>query len=84
MMNTQVVNDKELKAIDCTHFIDGRYFTPENAKTFNNINPATERVIGTVTEGGQEEIDLAVNAARKALNGPWKTITLHERSKNYT
>jgi len=70
-----------IKPIDCLHFIDGKYVPSLNGKTFDNINPATEEKLGFVAEGGKEEIDLAVKAARKALNGPWKTMTTQERSK---
>jgi aminomuconate-semialdehyde/2-hydroxymuconate-6-semialdehyde dehydrogenase len=65
---------------DCLHFIDGKYQASKNEKTFQNINPATEEVIGTVAEGGKSEIDRAVAAARRALNGPWKKITSAERA----
>ncbi|GGG01104.1 aldehyde dehydrogenase [Paenibacillus abyssi] len=67
------------KAIDCLHFIDGQYAASQNGKTFDNVNPATGKVIGTVAEGGKEEIDLAVAAAKRALNGPWKKMTTHDR-----
>lgn len=69
----------EKKAIDCQHFIDGQYVPSGNGKTYVNINPATEEPLGTVAEGGKEEIDRAVAAAKKALNGPWKKMTSHER-----
>ncbi len=65
---------------DCLHFIDGKYQASKNEKTFQNINPATEEVIGTVAEGGKSEIDCAVKAARRALNGPWKNMTSAERA----
>ncbi|GAB7389165.1 aldehyde dehydrogenase [Bacillaceae bacterium] len=68
------------KAIDCLHFIDGKYMASRNGKTFQNINPATEEVLGTVAEGGKEEVDLAVAAAKRALNGPWKTMSAHDRA----
>lgn len=71
----------ETKTMDCLHFINGKYCSSVDHKTFENINPATEEVIGTVAEGGKKEIDLAVAAARKALNGPWKEISTQERSK---
>lgn len=69
----------EKKTMDCLHWIDGKYVESANGKTFVNINPATEEVLGTVAEGGKEEIDRAVAAARKALNGPWKKMTTQER-----
>lgn len=66
---------------DCLHFIDGKFVPSANGRTFLNINPATGEVLGEVAEGGKEEVDRAVAAARKALNGPWKKLTLQERSK---
>jgi aminomuconate-semialdehyde/2-hydroxymuconate-6-semialdehyde dehydrogenase len=70
----------QVKPIDSLHFIDGKYVPSLDGKTFENINPATEQVIGTVAEGSQKEIDLAVSAAKRALNGPWKTMTSHNRA----
>lgn len=67
--------------INCLHFINGQFVESDNKRTFDNINPATEEVIGTVAEGGKKEVDYAVSAAKRALNGPWKNITLTERSK---
>lgn len=67
--------------IDCQHFINGKFVSSQNNKTFKNINPATEEVLGVVAEGGKQEVDYAVSAARRALDGAWKTKTLQERSK---
>lgn len=77
-MSKSVLN-AETGALDCLHFIDGRYVSSANEKTFDNINPATGKVLGKVAEGGKTEIDLAVAAARKALKGPWKTMTTNDR-----
>ncbi|WP_394583357.1 aldehyde dehydrogenase [Cytobacillus firmus] len=73
--------EARIKAINCQHFINGQFVDSKNQKTFENINPATEEVLGTVAEGGKEEVDYAVAAARRALKGPWKNTTLQERSK---
>jgi len=73
--------ETKVKAINCLHFINGQFVESQNHKTFENINPATEEVLGTVAEGGKEEVDFAVRAAKRALNGPWKKMTLVERSK---
>lgn len=77
----ELVTKTKVQAIDCRHFIDGQYVEIEEGKAFENINPATEEVLGLVAEGGAEEVDVAVKAARKALKGPWKDVTLEERSK---
>jgi aminomuconate-semialdehyde/2-hydroxymuconate-6-semialdehyde dehydrogenase len=78
-MSGQTTLEKNVKAFDCKHFINGQYLTSKSGKTFDNINPATQEVLGKVSEGGKEEIDLAVAAARRALNGPWKKMTSHDR-----
>ncbi len=76
-----MITKTKVQAIDCRHYIDGKFVELNKEKSFENINPATEEVLGLVAEGGKEEVDAAVAAARKALNGPWKTMTLQERSK---
>jgi aminomuconate-semialdehyde/2-hydroxymuconate-6-semialdehyde dehydrogenase len=78
-MQTQTIVENNVKPFDCNHFINGQYLDSKSGKTFDNINPATGEVLGKVSEGGKEEIDLAVAAARRALNGPWKKMTSHER-----
>ncbi|MGG1559456.1 aldehyde dehydrogenase [Geobacillus thermoleovorans] len=78
-MKTEVVASEKVKAFDCQHFINGRFLPSQSGKMFQNINPATREVIGTVCEGGKEEIDLAVAAAKRALSGPWKRMTTGER-----
>ncbi|WP_054711685.1 aldehyde dehydrogenase [Bacillus sp. JCM 19041] len=70
-----------MTGIDCKNFINGKYTDAVSTRTFENINPATEEVLGTVAEGSKEDVDLAVKAARRALNGRWKTMPLAERSK---
>ncbi len=68
-----------VKPIDCLHFINGEFVPSGNGAVFENINPATEEVLGTVALGGKEEIELAVAAAKEALKGPWKKMTATER-----
>ncbi|MDR4946909.1 aldehyde dehydrogenase [Neobacillus cucumis] len=73
--------ETRVRAINCLHFINGQFVESQNQKTFENINPATEEVLGTVAEGGKEEVNYAVAAARRALNGKWKTMGVGQRSK---
>ncbi|SFE89705.1 aldehyde dehydrogenase [Alteribacillus iranensis] len=77
-MQVKEIPKNKVEAINCFHFIDGEFVSSDTQ--FQNINPATEEVLGTVEEGGKKEVDRAVKAARKALNGEWKTITNRERS----
>ncbi|MET3916971.1 aldehyde dehydrogenase (NAD+) [Variovorax sp. OAS795] len=52
-------------------FINGRHEPARSGKTFQTINPATGKVLAEVADGGAEDIDLAVRAARRAFEGPW-------------
>jgi acyl-CoA reductase-like NAD-dependent aldehyde dehydrogenase len=61
-----------------SNLIDGELVT--TAGTMDVINPATEEVVGQVPAAGQDELDRAVAAARRAFQS-WKTTTPEERQK---
>ena len=48
--------------------IDGDMVDALSGKTFTNINPATEEAIGEIADGGIEDIDRSVTAARRAFD----------------
>lgn len=63
-------------------FIGGRWTPAVSGKTFETINPATEEVIAQVAEGDAADVDLAVKAARHALEqGPWGRMDARERGR---
>lgn len=78
MQTTELTQN--VKPIDCYHFINGEYVRSESGNLFNNINPATEEVLGVVAEGGIDEVDRAVRVARKALKGEWGNMPIRQRS----
>lgn len=59
--------------------IGGQWVESASGKTFETINPATKEVLCLVAEAEKEDIDRAVKAARKALNGPWSSLTPSQR-----
>lgn len=61
--------------------INGEAVDAASGATFNTINPATEEIITTVAEGGAEDVDRAVKAARAALEGPWAKMKAIDRSR---
>ena len=77
ILSTQAEN--LVKSVDSLHFINGEYVPSLSGKVKDNINPATEEVISQISQGGKEEVDAAVAAAKKALKGPWKKFTLDQR-----
>src|ERR1700743_2386436 len=59
--------------------IDGRRVASASGRMFKSLNPATEEVIATVAEGNEADVDRAVAAARRAFEGPWRTMRAAER-----
>jgi aldehyde dehydrogenase (NAD+) len=59
--------------------IDGRHVPSVSGRTFKSLNPANEEVIATISEGTEIDIDHAVAAARRAFEGPWRTMRAAER-----
>ncbi len=59
--------------------IDGRWVEAASGKTFETTNPSTGEVLAAVAEGDSEDIDRAVEAARRAFNGPWGKCKPYER-----
>src|ERR1700754_3965357 len=59
--------------------IDGRQVPSVSGRTFKTLNPATEQVIAEVAEGNEADVDRAVAAARRAFEGPWRTMRAAER-----
>jgi aldehyde dehydrogenase (NAD+) len=63
-------------------FIGGKWVESASGKTFETINPSTGEVLARVAEGGAEDIDRAVAAARKAHeSGVWRDIPPTERAR---
>jgi aldehyde dehydrogenase (NAD+) len=59
--------------------IDGKRVPSSSGRTFKSLNPATEEVIATIAEGNEADVDRAVAAARRAFEGPWRTMRAAER-----
>jgi aldehyde dehydrogenase (NAD+) len=49
-------------------FIDGRLRDAATGQTANNINPATEEVLGVAADAGAADMDEAIAAARRAFD----------------
>jgi acyl-CoA reductase-like NAD-dependent aldehyde dehydrogenase len=63
-------------------FIGGRWQPPASGETYATINPATEDVSAQVAKGDERDVDLAVQAARRAFDqGPWPRMAAAERTR---
>jgi aldehyde dehydrogenase (NAD+) len=61
--------------------IDGQRVASVSGRTFNTLNPATEEVLATISEGTADDVDRAVAAARRAFEGPWRRMRASERGQ---
>ena len=62
--------------------IGGKWVPSKSGKTFETINPATEKVLALVAEADQADVDEAVKAARKAFEeGSWPAMSPHQRTR---
>lgn len=76
----ETVQQPKIQHTDC--FIGGKWLPAASGKTFATINPATEEPLAEIAEGDKADIDLAVDAARRAFeSGPWATMDARDRGK---
>jgi aminomuconate-semialdehyde/2-hydroxymuconate-6-semialdehyde dehydrogenase len=66
-------------AADVLNFIDGSYCRGADGRTFANVDPRTGGEIGRIHEAAAADVDAAVQAARRALDGPWGRMSTPER-----
>src|SRR5271169_2255096 len=80
-----VTLDKNTEAFIATPrqlFVNGQWTDAASGRTFETPNPATGETLARVAEGGAEDIDRAVRAARRAFEeGPWGRMTPSERGR---
>jgi phenylacetaldehyde dehydrogenase len=73
---------QQFLATDHTMLINGNWVTALSGQTFSTVNPATGETMCQIPKGEQGDIDLAVQAARRAFDqGAWRKLTASERGK---
>ena len=61
------------------NYINGKWVDAKSGRTFENRNPANwDEVIGTIPKSGKEDVEEAVNAARKAFD-EWRLTPAPKR-----
>ena len=72
----------DIVSIESTHglFIGGQFVDPKSGEYMKTINPATEEVLASIAVAGEEDVDLAVAAARDAFPR-WAALPPSERAK---
>ncbi|HEV8535704.1 MAG TPA: aldehyde dehydrogenase family protein [Candidatus Limnocylindria bacterium] len=69
-----------MPALQLRNYIDGRWVDGSGGGTFEDIDPATGEVIASVAKATREDVDRAVDAARRALDG-WRLYPAPKRGE---
>ncbi len=64
-----------------TLLIDGNWVAATDGQTIDVINPCHAIAYATIDRGTAADIDLAVKAAQRAMNGTWGNLTATERGR---
>src|SRR5882724_1520142 len=62
-------------------FINGKFVAPHSDKYFESLNPATEEKLSEIAAADAQDVDNAVQAARKAYEKVWAKMPGRERGK---
>ena len=62
-------------------FIGGQEVEPRSGEWFGSVSPSTEETLFEVARAGEEDVALAVEAARDAFRNGWSELAASERSK---
>jgi aldehyde dehydrogenase (NAD+) len=61
--------------------IGGQWRPAASGKQFDTLNPATGETIASLAQGDAVDVDLAVQAARRAFEGEWSRWTPYDRQR---
>lgn len=71
---------RELASPETRLFIDGDYRDSSSGGRFDSINPANREVIASVVSADENDVDAAVQTARRAFrNGSWSRMAPRDR-----
>src|SRR5882672_10381044 len=62
-----------------SNYINGKLIEPKSGKYIDNINPAEGKVYSLIPDSDAKDVELAVEAAKKAFHG-WSTMPANKRA----
>ena len=63
------------------HFINNKWVVPEDRQTYNTKESSGDNVLASTIQGTQEDVNLAVEAAKAAYKS-WKDLPAHTRARH--
>ena len=67
--------------MECRNWIDGQQLGAEGGGLLPVIDPSTGETFARLAQSSEVDIDWAVQAARRACQGPWSRLTAAQRSQ---
>ena len=64
-----------------TNLIDGKSMSAASGQLIDTFNPATGQAIAQLARSDAQDVNAAVQAARRAFEGEWSRWTPHDRQK---
>ena len=62
-------------------YINGEFINSSTNKTFNTLDPSTEKAWATIAEAQESDVNNAVNSAYDAFNGEWSSMMPFQRGQ---
>eukprot|EP01083_Nonionella_stella_P285195 970792_1 len=62
------------------NFINGEYCIPASGEFFDNINPATSKIISRISSSNSDDVEFAVQCAEKAFPS-WSNLDVSQRAE---
>ncbi|MEO5791586.1 MAG: aldehyde dehydrogenase family protein, partial [Gaiellaceae bacterium] len=62
-------------------FIGGKFVKPRSAEWFPSVSPSSEETLAEVAQANEQDVNLAVKAARAAYEDGWSKLAAAERAK---
>jgi phenylacetaldehyde dehydrogenase len=83
MTTTPAISPAVRTFLDQPHllFIGGAWVPSVSGKIFETHDPATGNILASVSEADEQDVNLAVAAARRAFEGPWARATARDRAE---
>jgi aminomuconate-semialdehyde/2-hydroxymuconate-6-semialdehyde dehydrogenase len=80
-MSNEVLT-KQVKVEDAKLFINGEYVDALSGKTFDSMDPATNKKLASVANGNEQDAQRAIAAAQRTFeSGIWSEMPVEERAK---
>jgi acyl-CoA reductase-like NAD-dependent aldehyde dehydrogenase len=63
-------------------YVNGKYTAPHSSRTLSLSNPKDDTLVATqIPVADEHDVDIAVQNAEAAFNGPWASFTASQRSE---